>query len=293
MEKSQMARGSKRGSDRANRLPKNDQYSGPKLVRLELDAKALLEMITGRRAILPGLPNLQDNLVVQKLSTAKIGDLAVDQFGRLLCREGASPRESHIIALRLALIRVYFAAANVRLYARATQDQFKSAQAALTSLTNATEQLDQVRPPRQRGLQAAFGGPVDDPKGFDELNDLGSKCSQIRMDIVPIMLDLMRAIEDEKTKPKPAGERKKRLRTLVEALANWWRSVTGKSLAPYVYAKRLGDRRAFVVGRRGHFIELAQALFSSIDEFKDSEVISAVTNVHESELAKAKQQLAN
>src|SRR5262249_1428486 len=157
---------------------------------------------------------------------------------------------------------------------------------------------------RASGILSAYNSPCSyrtatvqlgarTPLGFDELNDLGSKCSQIRMDIVPITLDLMRAIEDEKTRPKPPADRTERLRTLVEALANWWRSVTGKSLAPYVYAKRLGDRRAFVVGRRGPFIELAQALFSSIDEFKDSEVISAVTNVHESELAKAKQQLAN
>jgi hypothetical protein len=293
MEKSQMARGAKRRSDRASRLPKNDQYSGPKIVRLKLDAKALSEMIAGRRAILPSLPNLQDNLVVQKLATATIGDLPVDRFGHLFSKDGSSPRESHIIALRLALIRVYVAAANVRLYARATQGQFKSAQAALTSLTNATEQLDQVKPPRQRGLQAAFGSPVDDLKGFDELNDLGSKCSQIRMDIVPIMLDLMRAIDDEKAKPKSAGERKKRLRTLVEALSNWWRSATGKSWAPYVHAKKMGRALpAFVVGRRGDFIELAQALFSSIDEFKESEVISAVTNVHESQLSKTKQQIA-
>jgi hypothetical protein len=229
---------------------------------------------------------MQDDFVVQALSTAKIGDLPVDQFGRWLCKAGASPRKSHVVALRLALIRVYFTAANVRLYARATQAQLKLAQAALTSLLNATEQLGEVRPLRQRGLQALFGSPMDDPKGLDELNDFGSRCSKIKMDIVPTMMDLSRTIEVETAKPKAstAGERKKRLRTLVEALADWWQPVTGKSIAPYVHAKRLDHRPAFVVGRRGHFIELAQAVFSSIDEFKKSEVISAVTNVHESQL---------
>ena len=237
---------------------------------------------------------MQDNLVIQKLATASIGSLPLDHFGYLLCKEKEPLGEDHILDLRLALIRVYFAAAYVRLYARATQGQLDTAQAALTSLTNATDQLDQVSPPRQRGLQAVFGSPVDDPKGFDELNDFGSRCLQVRMDIVPVMMALSRAIEKEKTKSRPgkAGERKKRLRTLAEALANWWRPLTGKSLAPYVHAKRLDHRPAFVVDRRGPFIELAQAVFSGTDEFKKSEVISAVTNVHESQLPKKKKRIA-
>ncbi|MFZ1092238.1 MAG: hypothetical protein WAN75_23955 [Xanthobacteraceae bacterium] len=289
-----MARRSKRSSNRAKRLAKIDQESRPKIVQLKLDAKALSRMIAGRGTILPTLPNMQDNLVIQILATASIGSLPLDHFGHLLCKEKEPIGEDHILGLRLALIRVYFAAANVRLYARATQGQLESAQAALTSLTNATEQLDQVSPPRQRGLQAVFGSPMDDTKGLDELNEFGSRCLQVRMDIVPVMMGLSRAIENEKTKSKPgkAGERKKRLRTLVEALANWWRSSTVKSLAPYVHAKRLDHRPAFVVGRRGPFVEFAQAVFSGTDEFKKSEVISAVTNVHESQLPKRKKQAA-
>jgi hypothetical protein len=285
-----MARRSKRSSNRAKRLAKIDQDSRPKLVRLKLDAKALSRMVAGRGTILPTLPNFQDNLVIQKLSTASIGRLPLDHFGYLLCKDKKPLGEDHILDLRVALIQVYFAAANARLYARATQGQLEAAQAALTSLTNATDQLDQIRPPRQRGLQAVFGSPVNDPKGLDELNEFGSRCLQVRMDIVPVMMALSRAIENEKTKSRPgkAGERKKRLRTLVEALANWWRSLTEKSLAPYVHAKRLDHRPAFVVDRRGPFVELAQAIFSGIDEFKKSEVISAVTNVHESQLPKRK-----
>jgi hypothetical protein len=281
-----MARRSKRKSNRAKRLAKIDQDSRPKIVPFKLDAKALSRMVAGRGTMLPTLPNMQDNLVIRKLATASIGSLPLDHFGYLLCKDKKPLRQDHILELRLALIRVYFAAAHVRLYARATQGQLESAQAALTSLTNATDQLDQVSPPRQRGLQAVFGSPMDDPKGLDELNEFGSRCLQVRMDIVPVMRVLSRAIENERTKSKPgkAGERKKRLRTLVEALANWWRPLSGKSLAPYVHAKRLDHRRAFVVGRRGQFVELAQAVFAEIDEFKKSEVISAVTNVHESQL---------
>jgi hypothetical protein len=122
--------------------------------------------------------------------------------------------------------------------------------------------------------------------GLDEFNEFGSRCWDAKLKVVPIAQVLSQLIEAEVTKPKPAksGERKKRLRTLVEGLAVWWRSVTGKSLSPYVHAKRLDHRPALVVGRRGPFIDLAQALFCKIDEFSESEVISAVTNVHEIQL---------
>jgi hypothetical protein len=112
-----MARRSKRSSNRAKRLI--DQDSRPKIGRLKLDAKALLRMIAGRGTILPTLPNMQDNLVIQKLTTASIGSLPLDHFGYLLCKEKEPLGEDHILDLRLALIRVYFAAADVRLYARA------------------------------------------------------------------------------------------------------------------------------------------------------------------------------
>jgi hypothetical protein len=292
VKKFKLVRRSKRGSGRSKPKPNNERDSAAKLVRLDLNAKALTEMIAGRGAILPNLPNAQDNLVVAKLSTSKIGDLSIDQFGRLLCKNEKSPGKEHIVALRLALVRVYFGAANARRYARATKDQIKSARMALASLTNAIEKLDFVRPARQRGLQAVFGSPLDDTKGFDEFNEFGSRCWQIQMNVAPIAQTLNRLIESEVTKSKPAksGDRKKRLRTLVEALAVWWRSVSKKSWAPYVHAKRLDHRPALVIGRRGPFIELAQTLFCKIDEFAASEVISAVTNVHEAQLpAKAKQ----
>ena len=42
---------------------------------------------------------------------------------------------------------------------------------------------------------------------------------------------------------------------------------------------------AVVHGRSGRFLELALALFCGVDVFKNSEVESAVTNVHEVQLA--------
>ncbi len=143
---------------------------------------------------------------------------------------------------------------------------------------------------RQRGLQAAFGSPPDDPKGTDESNEFHLTCWQIRLDAIPIMLRMWQAIERETAKPTSttAGERKKRLRILVESLMDWWMSSTGKLPAPYVYAKRLDGHRAIVIDRRDDFITLARALFCEIDQFSESEVISAVTNVHEDHLAKRK-----
>ena len=229
---------------------------------------------------------MQDNLAIQTLAQHSIGSLDIDRLGHLLSKDGTPSDDNQVIDLRLALMRVYFKSAKSRLVAKATKGQIKSAKAALASLGNATKQLDQAKPPRQRGLQGIFGSPSDDPKGLDELNEFGSTCSQIKLDAAGIMVALGRAIDLEMKKPKlgHAGERKKRLRTLVEALARWWKSLDG-SLAPYVQAKRLDHRPAFVLGRRGPFIDLAAATFCKIDEFKESEVIAAVTNVYESQLA--------
>jgi hypothetical protein len=262
----------------------------PNIVQLELDESGLSELIAGRGEILPSLPNAQDNFAVQRFSSAGIGSLPVDRFGQLLCKPGETFGDKHIVALRLALIQVYFRAAHVRQYARATKNQIKSAHAALASLTNAIKQLDDVSPPRLRGLQGMLDRPLDDSKGLSESNEFHAKCWQIKLDIPAIAVKLKQAIEIETLKPKVAksGERKKRLRVSVETLADWWKSVTGKSLAPYVQAKRLDHRPAMVIGRSGEFVALAQAVFSELDEFSDSEVISAVTNVYESDLAKRK-----
>jgi hypothetical protein len=136
-----MARRSKRSSNQAKRLAKIDQDSRPKIVPLKLDAKALSRMVAGPGTTLPNLPNMQDTFVIQKLATASIGSLPLDHFDYLLCKEKEPIGEDHILDLRRALIRVYFAAAHVRLYARATQVQLESAQAALTSLVVLSQKI--------------------------------------------------------------------------------------------------------------------------------------------------------
>jgi hypothetical protein len=188
-------------------------------------------------------------------------------------------------ALRFALIKVYLHAANVRRDAKPARKQIAAADAAMRSLLRAAEYLNLAKPLNRRGLADAFGAPLDDIKGIIELSAFVEVCEQARHKVQGIALDLAQAIKTSDAKKTVRGERKKRLRTLVEALSTWWVTATGKSLAPYVQAKRLGrGRKAFMLGRTGPFVELAVAVFVSVDEFKKSEVIAAVTNVHEREL---------
>jgi hypothetical protein len=102
--------------------------------------------------------------------------------------------------------------------------------------------------------------------------------------MVPTRQALQFAIDAETEKFGKGGERAKRLRTLVEALASWWSLGGGRSIAPYVKANRRDDGPAVVHGRSGKFLELAVALLCRVDVFKISEVEAAVTNVHEAQL---------
>jgi hypothetical protein len=129
------------------------------------------------------------------------------------------------------------------------------------------------------------GSPIDDEKGEREVNQMASACWSIRLDVTRSMLALQSAITAEIEKPVKHGEPRKRLRTLVDALASWWLSAGGKSLAPYVIANRRDGRSAIVHGRSGKLLSLAIALFCGVDVFKGTEVEAAVTNVHEARLA--------
>ena len=220
--------------------------------------------------------------MIRRLSS-RVGDLPVDKFSRFFRKDGRRDDPQSVLAFRRALVQVYVAAARTRHRARAAQWQIDLARGALVSLKAAVTELGEVRPRRQHGIAGLLAMPLDDIKGLDELNEFGSKCWKIQLDLVPIAQALDELITGETAKHKPSerGERKKRLRILVEELAKWWNSTTKGSIAPYVKAKRLDHRPAVVLGRSGDFVELAQALFCEVDEFKSSEVISAITNVHE------------
>jgi hypothetical protein len=265
--------------DRMTRKTKRKQGQGrrskPKRVRRHLSEDAESTPIGNGRSGLPVLPNTHDHLVIQRLRTAPVGELAVDRLLR-----DAPQRVSW---LRDALGRVYLEAAKARESSKATKGQLKDAKSALTQLTRAVENLAKVS--GQDTLRILLAGPpLDGKKGERELNELASACWKIKMDVARVGLALQSAIETEEGKATKSGERRKRLRTLVDALANWWQSAGG-TLASTVDANRRDDGPAVVHSRHGRFLTLAVAVFCKMDVFKESEVEAAVTNVHEERLA--------
>jgi hypothetical protein len=224
------------------------------------------------------LPNVHDQLAINKLRSSPAGELAVD---RLVQNDPQMVR-----VLRKALVDVYFTAAKAREVGRATRRQVSDAKSALTRFTQAVAHLERVSSDGRDGLRMLLeASPLDDEKGEREMNQLASACWSIRMDATRSMLALDSAITVETQKSVKGGERRKRLRTLVDTLASWWLSGGGKSLAPYVKANRRDGDRAIVHGRSGKFLSLAIVLFCDVDVFKSSEVEAAVTNVHEARAA--------
>src|SRR5215472_13737962 len=234
------------------------QKSKPKQARSRPNENADPKL--GKSSAVPLItPNVNDSLVIQKLSTTAAGGLAVDSLV-------LNPQQS-VPGLRLALINVYLKATTQRQLSKATKSQ------------------ERVSTDGRDGLRMLLEGhPLDDNKGERELNEFASVCWQIRMDATPPFMALQSAINTEENKQTNVGERPKRLRTLVEALADWWQS-TGGTLALTVDANRRDDGPAVVHGRHGPFLTLAVALFCEVDVFEGSEVVSAVTNVHEKRLA--------
>ena len=214
----------------------------------------------------PFLPNSLDNDVVRQLSGS--GPLAVDRF--------AAPNE--VAEFRDELIGVYRKAAHARKTSTATKAQLMKGKSALAQLTRAQKTLAKVAPVGL--LRTLQGSPLDDKTGEREFNEFASDCDTIRMDVAMAAQTLDLAIERAEQAQRSPGERPKRLRTLVDALADWCQS-RGWPLAPTVRANRRDGAPAVVHGRHGDFLDLALALFSEVDKFKKSEVEAAVTNVHE------------
>jgi hypothetical protein len=225
--------------------------------------------------------NRKDFRVVELL--AKPDALKLDSCARFLCTNNEAPTDKEIRALRTAMIEVYTVASRRRYLGKSKSNFIKAAKAAFNSLNDGNEFLERTSPECQRGLGPALGETADDLKGSDEISELSADCKQARMDLTPIMQRLTKTIERETDKGEGGGK-KKRLRTLVESLADFWEQTLGRSIAPYVHAKRLDDRPAFIVGREGDFIELALALFCHVDSFEDTDVIATITNVHEDRL---------
>jgi hypothetical protein len=191
-----------------------------------------------------------------------------------------------IPAFRKAMVGVYLNAAKAREQGKAKKGQLTEAKSALDRLAEAAQGLAKVSADGRDGLRMILEGPpLDDEKGERELNQFAAACWGIRMDVIRSVLSLESVITAESKKTTERGERRKRLRTLVDTLASWWLSAGGKSLAPYVKANRRDGDSSIVYGRSGKFLGVAIALFCDVDTFKSSEVEAAVTNVHEPRLA--------
>jgi hypothetical protein len=228
----------------------------------------------------PRLASEHDNVAVEQLANAPIGTLEVDRFAEFVTSQGRSGNEA-VAELRRAVVQIYVDAARFRADSKPSKQQLKSAEIALSLLWKASRQLEGVQPRHTRGLQGAFGIPGDDPKGADELTIFSSRCWATRLEITKIAMDLDTAIRAEKAKPSARGERKKRLRILTEALAEWFSQVTGKSIAPYVQSRRGKQGRTVVVRRSGSFVEFAKSVLFELDDFNPTEVTSAASNVYE------------
>ena len=210
-----MATHRKRLSARSNRVRKHQSARATTRDRLAPQSAE-------RRITLPILlANEQDDAVIRRLSTVRAGDLPVDEFSCFLRKDGCRDNSQSVVTLRCALIQVYVTAARSRHRGRAAQWQIDLAQKALLSLKVAVTGLGEVRPRRQRGIAGLLGRPLDDIKGVDELNEFASRCWKTQLDLVPIAQALDELIRTETAKPKPgkSGERKKRLRILIEELA--------------------------------------------------------------------------
>lgn len=185
------------------------------------------------------LPNAQDNKVVEQLATAPSGGLKLDHFAGDLRPGKSKSQEAAVVELRLGVIQVYVAAAKFRASAMVPKDKIRSAEAALASMRKALDHLERIKPHHARGLAGILGIPSDDPKGLDEWSGFATRCWDAKLEIAKIAIALEKDIRAEKEKPSAKGERKKRLRILLEGLAEWWVRATGKTIAPYVQAKRL------------------------------------------------------
>ena len=116
------------------------------------------------------------------------------------------------------MVGVYLNAAKAREQGKATRGQLTNAKSALARLTEAARSLAKVSSDGRDGLRMLVeGSPLDDEKGDKELNQIAAVCWGIRIDVIRSAQTLQSAITAEEKKRTERGERRKRLRTLVDS----------------------------------------------------------------------------
>jgi hypothetical protein len=212
--------------------------------------------------------NERDLDVVEKLLTAGPDSQMIDAL---------APGSPEPLSVNIAL--VYLNAALARHGDIATKNQIRWAEQALSSLKRAHDRLLRIVPPGSNTLAAALGDIAKDLKGLDEPNEFSGVCSEIlARGLAGAIFTLQAALDHEAAKPRRVGERRKRLRSLVEALAAWWNTSRGEKPAITPELQRTSKRRV-LVGLQGEFLDLARAVFCRLDNFNDSEVTATVQDV--------------
>jgi hypothetical protein len=228
-----------------------------------------------RLAIRGWLSNAQDQRVFEQLTEQPLGSLAIDGFAQ--CMSDADPR-----TLRAALAVVYLRASLARRRTQATKRQIKEVEKALAALEKGYTHLHHAIPPEYTSLYAAAGFVPENLRGNEGLNEFALTCQKNARKLVLILLELKDALRAETLRPRRRGERKKRLRTIVDELASWWRSLGRKVTVRNVTQSRkvgIGKRKRDVLGHEGEFLDLSRALLTRLDKFNDSEVVATVKTV--------------
>jgi hypothetical protein len=254
-------------------------------IRASTSADRVMADIDRHSETAPFLPNWQDMAIVARLRSASPGTLPIDRYA-----DGLS---LSIPALRLALIQIYQDAAKARYHRRATRQQRTAIRRARAALTEAVSLLERAGSDGRDALTRTLEGPrQDDMKGEHERSAFADLCDSIKLELTAPLLKLELLVERDDRKPAARGRPRVRLRTLVDALADWWQSM-GHSIAPTVDVDRRQRakgkprgaarrrRRPTVFGRHGQFLKFATALLCQLDHFEFTEVEAAVTNVHE------------
>jgi hypothetical protein len=238
--------------------------------------------------------NVQDARVCLVLAKSEWGALAIDNLFDQFKQRGSYFAALDRGQFRVDLVDLYLAAAERREKSKASSSEIKRAQNAAGNLKNAVSAIEKLVPRDNRLSLWSFlfneEQSSEDIKGHLELNELLVTCRDALGSLKPALETLQLAISAERRKPSQNGERKKRLRTLVEALADWWTKSTGHR--PTIITERTKPTKATLlklgqpprkqapqkIERRSDFLDFSLALLSKVDAFKESEIISAIKN---------------
>jgi hypothetical protein len=235
-----------------------------------------------------GLFNPADRRVVQKLLTSESGTLDVDKVADPTL---SKLRKKGSLELRVHLTRVYLRAANKRKGLGASKYQIEKVESALDLLERVFKSLNSL--PHTTLMDALDISVENDSKrtavkGQNERYGLTEAADEVNGLVAKSIIKLRHALaqeQDSAAKSEISGRRPERLRTLVEELHAWWLREVSPKLEFRIDASRsrrrvgLGQRKKQVKKVGAPFLDLAVALFSRLDKFKESEVQAAVNNV--------------